>query len=446
MALSRRWRLRLVNASFVLLFLAAVGLLQWLSREFHLQFDVTQNSRHTLSEASRAVLARIDGPIVVTGYVDARAEVRRAVMELFARYQRHKPDLTLEFVDADVEPERVRAANVLPGGEVFLNYKGTTERLALTALNEEGVTNALTRLGRSGERWWVFITGHGERSANREANFDLSSWATQLRNRGLKTRSLSLSESGQVPENTTVLVIAGARANFLLGEVRAIESYLKGGGNLLWLGEPGALYGLDRVAEFLGVEFQPGVVVDPVAAKLIGQPTAVVISRYTNHPAVKNFHDVTVFPQAAALSMRAPAGWQGTVLLDTNEKAWAETGSLQGELRYDNGKDIRGPLNVAVTLTRERDGREQRVVVTGDGDFLSNSVLANGGNLELGMNLANWLSQDDAYLNIPVQTARDRRLDFSPRARLMLRDVFEFLLPLGLFAAGFVIWWRRRRR
>lgn len=435
-----------MNAAFVVLFLATVGLLQWLSREFHLQVDVTQNARHTLAAASRAVLATLDGPVVATVYVDNRGEVRRAIQDLFTRYQRHKPDFALEFVDADVDPERVRAANVLPGGEVFLAYKGTTERLAVNALTEEGVTNALTRLGRSGERWWVFVTGHGERRVDREANFDLSTWATQLRQRGLKTRSLALTESGQIPQNTTVLVIAGPRAKWLPGEVRAIENHLMAGGNLLWLGEPGGLYGLDRVAEFLGVEFQPGVVVDPLAAQLIGQPTAAVVSRYTNHPAVRNFQDVSVFPQAAALTVRAPDGWQGMALLDSNENAWAETGALTGELRFDKGKDIRGPLTLAVALTRARDGREQRVVVTGDGDFLANSVIANGGNLELGMNLANWLSQDDAYLNIPVQTARDRRLDFSPRARQILRDVFQFLLPLALLSAGVVIWWRRRRR
>ncbi len=444
--LSDRLRFWLVNASFVVLVLAAVGLLQWLSREFHLQFDLTQNARHTLSEASRAVLARIEGPLVATAYVDNRGEVRRAVQEIIARYQRHKPDFTLEFVNPDVDPERVRAANIMPGGEVFLAYKGTTERLAVGALTEEGLTNALTRLGRSGERWWVFLTGHGERSPERQANFDVSTWAAQLRTRGIKTRTLSLAENAQVPRNTTTLVVAGPRVKLLEGEVKAIEAYVKTGGNLLWLIDPGPLHGLERLAEFFGIELQPGMIVDPVADKLVGDPTAVIVSRYTNHPVVKNFTNVTVFPQAAGLSVQAPEGWTSTVMLDTNEGAWAETGPVVGEVQFDRGRDVRGPLNVAVALTRDVEGREQRAVVIGDGDFLSNQVLANGGNLELGMNLANWLSQDDAYVDIPAQTARDRKLDFSPRARLILRDVFVFLLPLALLGSGLAVWWRRRRR
>lgn len=443
---SDRLRFWLETASFVVLFLATIGLLQWLSREFHLQFDLTQNARHTLSDASRAVLSKLDGPLQATAYVDNRGEVRQAVKNLIARYQRHKPDFTLEFVDPDADPERVRAANVMPGGEVFLAYQGTTERLAVGAFTEEGLTNALTRLGRSGERWWVFLTGHGERSPERQANFDVSSWSAQLRTRGIKTRTLSLAENAQVPRNTTTLVIAGPRVKLLSGEVKALEAYVKNGGNLLWLADPGPLHGLERLAEFLGVEVQPGTIVDPVAAKLVGDPTAVLVSRYTNHPVVKNFTNVTVFPQAAGLSVQAPQGWTRSVMLDTNEGAWAETGPVVGEVQFDKGRDIHGPLNLAVALTRDVEGREQRVVVIGDGDFLSNQVLANGGNLELGMNLANWLSQDDVYVDIPVQTARDRKLDFSPRARLILRDVFVFLLPLGLLGAGFTVWWRRRRR
>ena len=88
-----------------------------------------------------------------------------------------------------------------------------------------------------------------------------------------------------------------------------------------------------------------------------------------------------------------------------------ETGSLQGPIQFDKGKDIRGPLDLAVALTRAQDKHEQRVIVFGDGDFLANSFIANAGNLDLGMSLVNWLSQDDAYVNIPVKIARDRTLN-----------------------------------
>ena len=55
---------------------------------------------------------------------------------------------------------------------------------------------------------------------------------------------------------------------------------------------------------------------------------------------------------------------------------------------------MRGPLDLGFALSRlspRPDRREQRAVVIGDGDFLSNRFLGNGGNRELGQRVFNWL-------------------------------------------------------
>jgi len=442
----KKWELRLVNAAFVLLFLATIGLLQWLSREYHLRFDWTQNARHSLSPASQAAAERLKEPLTVTAYASERDELRRRIRDLITLYQGYNPGIQLEFVDPDTAPERVREANVQYDGELVLAYGEAQEHLPPTRLNEDSLTNALTRLGHRGERWIVFLSGHGERSPDRQANFDLSLWAARLRAHGFKTRTLSLAEHPQIPQNAAALVIAGPRVRLLPGEVRTIENFVKDGGNLLWLADPGPLRGLERVAETLGIEFQPGVVVDPASAVVTGNVTAIVIAKYGAHPAVRDFTDVTLFPHAAALTVHAPKGWSSAVLIDTRPSAWSETGALTAKAEFDKGKDIPGPLNLGVALTREREKREQRIVALGDGDFLSNSFLGNGGNLDLGMSLVNWLSRDDAYVNIPVRVARDRTLNLSRSAQYAIAAGFLILFPLGLIGGGVGIWLARRKR
>jgi ABC-type uncharacterized transport system involved in gliding motility auxiliary subunit len=378
------------------------------------------------------------------------------------RYQKHKPDITLEFVDPDTAPERVREAGVQFDGELVFEYGDARENLPPAQFNEQNFTNALTRLGHRGERWVVFLGGHGERSPDKQANFDLSTWAGQLQSRGFQTRSLSLGEHPRIPDNTTVLVIAGPRTRLLAGEVRAIQNYLDRGGNLLWLHDPGLLLGLEPLAESFGIEFHPGVIVDPASEDITGNAAAIVVTKYGSHPVVRSFGDNTVFPQAAGISLNAPEGWQGSVLMDTRPASWSETGALDGPILFDKGRDIRGPLNLAVALTRTsdkfavgeaakpRDGddnrREQRVIIIGDGDFLANSFIPNGGNLELGMSIINWLSRDDAFVNIPVKTARDRSLDLSRGGQLAIIAVFLALLPITLIGSGVWIWLRRRKR
>jgi len=442
---SSRFKLRLASLSFALLLLTIAGLLMWVSRDYHLQFDWTHNQRNTLSEASRHMLATLDKPLLLTAYARDVEGTRQAITELVARYQKYKKDIVLEFVNPDTDPARVRAANVRVDGELVVEYNERKENLS--QLSEEALTNTLARLGRGGERWVVLVTGHGERSAERKANHDLSTWSAQLAKRGLKTRSVTLGGNTAIPQNTSVLIIASPRVRYLTAEIKQLEQYLAGGGNLLWLADPGPLQGLERLAESLGVEFHRGEVVDPTSAALTqSAANFIVVNRYGVHPVVQGFELMTLFPEVAGLSVQPPKEWTQQVILDTAAHGWIETGAARGQLRFDPGKDIQGPVNIAVSLTRKHEEREQRVVLIGDGDFLSNTFLGNGGNLEFSMNLVNWLASDDAYINIPVRTAPDLTLTLSRNAQIGIVFGFLLLLPLGLLASGIVIWWRRRKR
>src|SRR6266404_5112009 len=104
------WQLRIANAVFVLLFLVAIGLLQWLSRAHSLRIDLTQTARHSLSQASIAAAERLRGPVTITVFASRRGDVRARIQALVGRYQRHKPDIELRFVDPDESPNAVRLA------------------------------------------------------------------------------------------------------------------------------------------------------------------------------------------------------------------------------------------------------------------------------------------------------------------------------------------------
>ena len=142
---------------------------------------------------------------------------------------------------------------------------------------------------------------------------------------------------------------------------------------------------------------------------------------------------------------------QSQPFIITGERSWAETGPLAGEIRYTENEDIAGPLTLGASISREftRDDKtriQQRVVVLGDGDFLSNAYLGNGGNLNLGMNIMNWLSRDETLIAIPVKTAPDLNLTLSPVASGIVAVTFLFGIPTLLAGSGLLIWVRRRRQ
>lgn len=450
---SRRYT-RLQGVIFTLLFLAVMGVLAFLSTRYSFTADWTANNRNTLSTASSELLKQLDAPITITSYATEDESVRRAVTELVDRYRRYKSDLTLKFVNPDLEPEVVRTLGIRVNGELRVEYQGRAENLQ--NLSEQGLANMLLRLSRSGERWVVFVEGHGERNPQGVANHDLGQWTQQLTAKGFKVQTHNLVQNPQLPENTRVLVLAGPQVNLLPGEVAIINQYVAGGGNLLWLTDPSTdnnQFGLQSLAKQLGIDFEPGMIVDPTTKVLgVSDPRFALVADYPGHAITQGFKTLTLFPQSHGLIISPPDGWQARVLLQTEKRSWSETGDMSGSIQFDAATDVPGPLTLGVALTRplSKDDAEpekqQRVVVTGDGDFLSNAYLGNGANLLLGMNMVNWLANDDKLINIPVKTATDRNLQLSPLAQGVVGIGFLFVLPLLLAGSGFWIWWKRRKR
>jgi ABC-type uncharacterized transport system involved in gliding motility auxiliary subunit len=450
-----RLRIHLENVLFVVLFVAAIGLLAWLSTRYNLQADWTAGGRNTLSAASQELLDRLQGPISITAYARDDDVLRSRIRELVERYRRHKGDIDLRFVDPDSVPDKVRELGITVDGELLITYRGRSEHLQ--SHTEQAMTNALQRVARAGERRLVFITGHGERQPLGQANHDLGDWGRQLEQRGFRLESLNLAERGAIPEETAVVVVAGPQVNLLPGEVHIIQGYVERGGNLLWLADPGSLRGLGPLAEQLGIEFQPGVIVDPTTRIFgIDNPAMALVTGYPFHPLTRDFDRLTVYPQAVGILADPPPPWESRPFLTTSGHAWSETGELAGEVRFDEKTDISGPLDIGVALTRDLAAREpssdearrrtQRIAVVGDGDFLSNAFLGTGGNLDMGLSLANWLASDDALIAVPAKVAPDLSLALTKTQAAVIAVGWWIGAPLLLLGTGLFIWMRRRRR
>lgn len=446
---SRR-QVRLQSILFAVLFMGVLGLLAWLSTRYHYQADWTATGRNTLSQASVALLKEVRGPVTVIAFAREAEPLRKRISEVVGLYQRHKSDMRLNFVNPDAEPDKVREQGITSDGEMVIQYAGRMEKIK--DLGEQSLTNALQRLARGGERWIVFLEGHGERNPHGRANHDLGSWIGQVEVKGFKAQTINLASHPQIPANATALVVAGPQVDLLPGEVKLIQDYVAHGGNLLWLGDPGSLHGLKPLAQQLGVEFLPGVIVDPATqAFSINNPAFALVADYGGHPVTQGFNVVTLFPLASGLKLTVPAGWDGLPFLMTGERSWSESGRLSGEISFNQGGDVAGPLAIGVSLNRavkDAGGKDmqQRVVVLGDGDFLSNAYLGNGGNLNLGMNIVNWLSHDDSFIAIPVKTAPDLSLNLSQTHYAVIGIGFLVAIPAMLAGSGLLIWLRRRKR
>ncbi len=444
-------QIKFQNLIFLLLFLSFISLTGWLSTRYNLQADWTSNARKTLSETSIKILNSMDGSIEITAYATENKLLRSRIGEFVERYLRYKPNLELRFINPDLEPDTVQNLGIQVDGELVIEYDGRSENVR--ELSESAITNTLQRLLRTQEHWIVFLSGHGERSPLDQKNHDLGQFGIHLRNKGYKIHTHNPAASTTLPDNTALLVIAGPRVDFLPGELTEIERYLQHGGNLLWLRDPGKHPSTDPLAKVLGIGFLPGVVVEGKSQSLgISDPSFAVIENYPEHPITQDFTSVTLFPIAGALITSESTVFNVTPILLSSRQSWTETGSIKGQIEFNPGSDERqGPVALGVALTRELRPagdlaiRQQRIVVLADGDFLSNTYLANGGNLSLGLKIVQWLTGDSNLISIPIKQAPDQTLQLSRPATAIIGLGFLIALPLMLIAMGFFIWFKRRK-
>ncbi len=449
--MNKQKQFQLISLTNLLLLLAVFSLVAWLSVRYQSTSDLTHTGRHTLSETSRQVLQEARLPLSIIAYAREDSELRALIRNFVSKFQKHKPDISLQFINPDAVPDEIRELGINVNGELVLRYDGRSEHVR--SENEQEFVNALQRLLRGTERWLAFLDGHGERHPVGKANHDLGEWAQQLKHRGYKIRPLNLVETPVIPDNTAVLIIASPLVPLLQGELEIVQKYLADGGNLLWLSDPNDPSNLDSLAEFLGIEFDSGVVID-TAAQLVGinDPTITLTtaSLYPEHPITKDFTLTVFFPKARSLAAKPDSNWIVRELLLSGNHTWLELGTLSGEVMFNPEQEKQGPLTLGLSLQRKIEDKDtdrdyQRLVIIGDGDFLSNTYVGNSGNLELGMRIINWLSNDDSLISIPVNAVNDAKLEISQISLGILAVIFLFALPLLFIAAGFVIWWRRKK-
>lgn len=452
--MQRRLKERMDAWLVAALLIVAVICIAVLSTRFGFITDWSAGARASLSPQSRAILKQLPGPIEATSYARPGGNLRNEISSVIARYQRYKPDLKLSFVDPDADPAAMRKAGISVDGEVVLRWRDREQDVV--QLDERDFSDALARLKRGRERLVAFVTGDGERNPDGKANADLGDFVGQLSSQGVRALPLNLAQNASVPRNADLLVLASPQAELSPASSKAISDYLDRGGNFLWLTEPDTGdVGLAPLAQTLGIRTLPGMLVDGAGAKLgIGDPRMVVENNYPPQPITRGFALNTLFPQVAALAVTGDSQWAHAAILRSSAQSWNQIAPVDptqaSTIKYDaGGGELRGPLDFGFALTRlspSPDKSEQRVVVIGDGDFLSNTYLANAGNRAFGERVFDWLLGDDALIALPPRGAPDRTMHLTEADLGVVTWGCLVALPLVLLIIGIVIGIRRRRR
>ena len=330
-----------------------------------------------------------------------------------------------------------------------------------------------------------FVKGHGERETDRpgERSYSMFTHIPSVRaaliNQGFDYADVDLNQP--VPEDVSILVIAEMRSGMSEIEQANFDQYVARGGNLMIIGEPTRQDVMNPVLAPFGVKLMDGFLIQPEKEKkeeenvdninlgpfagLVApaNPVDLITVKPTAEAAdiayifgMLREHHVITMPTVTGLEYTEDKGFKVTPLFMTDSTCW-------NELEIKNVVDQEVVCNPAVgevqksyavglALSRSVGSKEQRIIILGDADCLSDGEF---GRTRPGLWAANysivqggffWMSDNEVPIDVRRPYAIDNSISTTEAGANVLRYLLVGVFPGLLLLLSLFIWIRRRSR
>lgn len=459
-----------LNALFTsVVFFLIVLFLNLIAKEYDWKKDLTKNQGNSLSEQSKKVVKELADEITIKAFLDSGTKPQYA--EFLNRYIYETKKLKVEYFSIDRDPQYTRENKIKPGGGFILEGKNRTARIDnLTgpddAKLEEKFTNAIIEVTKGTKRTIYFLTGHGEHTPSNSEQEGYSQIKETLSEGRYNVQELVLIQTGKVPEDADVLIMAGPKAEIMPNEYKLMEEYLAKGGKLLLLLESDSPASIRSFASKYGVDVNLKKTIyeaNPLQ-QIVNSPLVPVVVQYdATHDITKPLPQgqVTFYPVAVPLdkSKTPPEGMKITKLFSTSPNSFEVDFPLGKNVKID--KDTkRGPFHLALAVSNEKDdeppkdptapkekenkAKSMRLVVVGDSDFPANGAVKFYLNGDMFQNMLSWLSHEEDLISIRPKATDNRNFELTEARQRVIGAFSIFLLPVIFLSTA--IWTSISRR
>lgn len=308
-----------------------------------------------------------------------------------------------------------------------------------------------------------FSSGDLERGIYRKGERDYSAHTTSRRtrmslvNNGFDVDTINLNTQ-TIPDQLSALVIADPKRELSIDVQNKISGYVNKGGNLMINGEPGKQYVLNPVLSKLGMQLENGQLMypsyDETPDKVIAYLTAKskeLWARYIDTATIKiNDTLALLLPGATTVINTGIEGWQSDTLATTMPgRSWLKMGPVvldsilppfnaaEGDLRLTSFPTVQ-------RLRRPGNGKEQRVIVTGDADYASNLRLRT--NFQYLTPVYSWVTNNQYPVYTPKKADKDILLTIGERVGYYQKIIFVWVMPTLFLLTGTLLLVRRKRK
>ena len=440
----------------ILLAFVIIVLINYVSARRSVRFDVTAGRQFSLSEQTKKIIKNLDRDINITAFYTEDHYRRRYVRDLLGEYDYQSDRIQFTMVDPSAKPGLAMSYSIRQNGTVIFEAGEMRENIESHQNEEQDFTSAILKLTSDKKKKVYFLDGHGERDIDGYDDNGYSGIKKMIESDNYEVSKLILAGQASVPEDCSILVIAGPQKSLFPQETAAINSYLEKGGKAIIMIDPTPSPPLSDLLQKWGVHPRDDIILDGFAKAYLGDPTIPITVKYSHHLITAPLTRImTFFPMARSLNpdVGARTDLEVVKLVETSEDSWGETNTnallAERQAKFDQGIDTEGPLSTALAVTLRVEGedetKDRRVLVAiGDSDFAANKYLQQG-NPDLFMNSLNWLVEDEKLISIRPKDQDEAKVRSLTGQQLrMIAYTSIFAIPLALLIIGGIVWLKRR--
>ncbi len=445
----RSTKMGLNSILMILLFSGILVIVNFLASRHSVRWDLSENQNFTLAPQTYRVLRTLPRDVKITVFTREKDPGYQAYKERLESYRQASTKLSVEFIDPEKEPKMAQNYGIFRTDTAIFESDGQTIRV--TSPSEVELTGALIRISKDSKKRIVFVEGHSELSVEDQERNGLSIAKEALIRQGYDVGTVSLLKEETVPDNTSVLVLAGPRRTVIEDEQDRIRAYVDKGGHLLVLADPDTETGLESLLAHWGLGLGPGVLVDLQDRLAQGDLTALLVRTFTEHEITQDLTSAVLFPLSRHVTFDEEVGkdWDFVPLARTSPNSWAET-NMQGRVvSLSEKEDVKGPLPMAAALAPKKSPEEGEphpaIAVIGNSTFVSNAFFNFPGNSDFFLHTMGWLAEERDLISIAPREPALHPFTPNPTQERTLIYIQVVFLPLLTLLTGILVWRKRRR-
>ena len=460
-------RMSAYSVTVVVAVTAAAILLNVLAAELPVKytaFDVTSNKLYSLTEETEKLAGSLTEDINI--YVLANEKQGDTTLDTtLQNYAALSSHIKVSYVDPAVNPkfytkytdasisnnslivESSLRSRVIDYSDIYqteIDY--STYSSTVTGYDGEGqLTSAIAYVTTDDMPEFYMVEGHGELS------FD-SNFSAAVEKENITCEAINLMNYDEIPENAACVILNAPTDDLSEDDTNKLLSYMEKGGDVLLISTYTGkeMPNFARLLDFYDVSVSEGLIIEADSDRYYQDQFYLLpnISYNEITESVYNQGGYLFAPYAQGLTVNENEEVSAEVLLSSSDNSYVRN-NVESSTDYQKQEgDIDGPFTIGIKCEKAvGEETSMAVIYSSESIFTQNAdAMVAGNNLRLFTGTLGGFTERTETVSVPVKEYEISYLTISQKNIALLSLLTVVILPLGTLAAGFIVWFRRRKR